>query len=69
MTVLSIGVVNAACILGEISDIKRSSKPCKLLAYVSLDPTVRQSGQFTAKSTRMSKRGSALLRYALINAA
>ena len=67
MTVPGIGAVNAACILGEIGDIKRFSKPCKLLAYAGLDPTVRQSGQFTAKSTRMSKRGSALLRFALIN--
>ena len=57
MTVPGIGAVNAACILGEIGDIKRFSKPCKLLAYAGLDPTVRQSGQFTAKSTRMSKRG------------
>ena len=69
MTVPGIGAVNAACILGEIGDIKRFSKPCKLLAYAGLDPTVRQSGQFTAKSTRMSKRGSALLRFALINSA
>lgn len=69
MTVPGIGAVNGACILGEIGDINRFSKPCKLLAYAGLDPTVRQSGQFSAKSTRMSKRGSALLRYALINAA
>ena len=46
MTVPGIGAVNAACILGEIGDIKRFSKPCKLLAYAGLDPTVRQSGQF-----------------------
>lgn len=69
MTVPGIGAVNAACILGEIGDISRFSKPCKLLAYAGLDPTVRQSGQFTAKSTRMSKRGSSLLRYALVNSA
>ena len=69
MTVPGIGEVNGACILGEIGDINRFSKPSKLLAYAGLDPTVRQSGQFSAKSTRMSKRGSALLRYALINAA
>ncbi len=69
MTVPGIGAVNGACILGEIGDINRFSKPCKLLAYAGLDPTVRQSGQFSARSTRMSKRGSALLRYALINAA
>ncbi len=69
MTVPGIGAVNGACILGEIGDVNRFSKPCKLLAYAGLDPTVRQSGQFSARSTRMSKRGSALLRYALINAA
>ena len=38
-------------------------------ALKSLALSSRQSGQFTAKSTRMSKRGSALLRYALINSA
>lgn len=69
LSIPGMGAVNAACILGEIGDINRFSKPCKLLAYAGLDPTVRQSGQFSAKSTRMSKRGSALLRYALINSA
>lgn len=69
MTVPGIGAVNTACILGEIDDIRRFSKPCKLLAYAGLDPTVRQSGQFTAKSSRMSKHGSSLLRYALVNSA
>lgn len=69
MTVPGIGAVNTACILGEIDDIMRFSKPCKLLAYAGLDPTVRQSGQFTAKSSRMSKRGSSLLRYTLVNSA
>lgn len=64
-----IGFLNGAMILGEIGDISRFSTPSKLLAYAGLDPTVNQSGKFNAKSTRMSKRGSKLLRYALINAA
>ncbi|MEG0579595.1 MAG: transposase, partial [Niameybacter sp.] len=34
-----------------------------------LDPVVTQSGNFSARTTRMSKRGNSLLRYALINAA
>ena len=55
-----------AMILGEIGDIKRFSEPCKLLAFAGLDPSVNQSGKFKAKSTRMSKRGSYLLRYALV---
>lgn len=69
LTIPGIGFRNGAMILGEIGDISRFSNPSKLLAYAGLDPTVNQSGKFNAKSTRMSKRGSKLLRYALINAA
>lgn len=69
MTVPGIGKLNGAMILGEIGDIKRFSHPSKLLAYAGLDPVVNQSGKFNAKNTRMSKRGSKMLRYALINAA
>ena len=45
------------------------SSPNKLLTYAGLDPSVYQSGNFQAKKTRMSKRGSKVLRYALVNAA
>ena len=69
MTVPGIGKLNGAMILGEIGDIKRFSNSSKLLAYAGLDPVVNQSGKFSAKRTRMSKRGSKLLRHALINAA
>lgn len=69
MSVPGIGKLNGAMILGEIGDIKRFSHPSKLLAYAGLDPVVNQSGKFNAKRTRMSKRGSKMLRYALINAA
>lgn len=64
-----IGALNGAMIIGEIGNISRFEKPCQLLAYAGLDPSVYQSGNFTASRTRMSKRGSRLLRYALINAA
>ena len=56
-------------ILGEIGDIHRFSNPNKLLAFADLDPSVYQPGNFQAKKTRMSKRGSCILRYAIINAA
>lgn len=69
MTIPGIGYINGGMILGEIGDIHRFSKPHQLLAYAGLDPSVRQSGNFNAKRTRMSKRGSKVLRYALINAA
>ena len=69
MTIPGIGYINGGMILGEIGDIHRFSSPGKLLAYAGLDPTVYQSGNYSAKRTRMSKRGSRALRYALINAA
>ena len=69
MTIPGIGAVNGGMILGEIGDIHRFSEPKKLLSFAGLDPSVRQSGNFQASKTRMSKRGSKVLRYALINAA
>ena len=69
MTIPGIGAVNGGIILGEIGDIHRFSEPKKLLAFAGLDPSVHQSGNFQAQRTRMSKRGSKVLRYALMNAA
>ena len=69
MTIPGIGYINGGMILGEIGDVHRFSNPNKLLAFAGLDPSVYQSGNFQARRTRMSKRGSRVLRYALINAA
>ena len=69
MTIPGIGYVNGGIILGEIGDIHRFSSPTRLLAYAGLDPVVYQSGNFNASRTRMSKRGSRTLRFALVNAA
>ena len=69
MTIPGIGPINGGMIIGEIGDINRFSKPRKLLAFAGLDPSVYQSGNFIAKKTKMSKRGSSTLRYALMNAA
>jgi transposase len=69
MSIPGIGYINGGMILGEIGDIHRFSHPRKLLAFAGLDPSVYQSGNFNAKRTRMSKRGSRVLRYALVNAA
>lgn len=68
-TIPGIGTLNGSMILGEIGDITRFEKSSQLLAYAGLDPSVYQSGNFQATRTKMSKRGSKLLRYALINAA
>lgn len=69
MTIPGIGYINGGMILGEIGDIHRFPGYRQLLAYAGLDPVVYQSGNFQARKTRMSKRGSKVLRYALINAA
>ena len=69
LVIPGIGYINGGMILGEIGDIHRFSKPCQLLAFAGLDPSVYQSGNFNASHTKMSKRGSRILLYALINAA
>ena len=69
MTIPGLGYINGGMILGEIGDIHRFPSPKQLLAFAGLDPSVYQSGNFKAHRTRMSKRGSKVLRYALINAA
>ncbi|GFI37982.1 transposase [Lachnospiraceae bacterium 50-23] len=69
MTIPDIGSTNDGMILGEIGEIHCFSAPGKLLAFAGLDPFVYQSGNFQAKKTCMSKQGSCMLRYALMNAA
>ena len=69
LSIPGMGYVNGGMILGEIGDIRRFPGPKQLLAFAGLDPSVYQSGNFQAKKTRMSKRGSKTLRYALVNAA
>ena len=56
-------------ILDEIGDTHRFSEPKNLLAFAGLDLSVHQSGNFQTTKTRMSKRGSKKLCYALINVA
>lgn len=69
MTISGIRYINGEMILDEIGDIHHFSNPNKLLAFAGLDPSVYQSGNFQTNRTRMSKRGSRVLRYALVNAA
>jgi len=59
------GSIQIAYILSAIQNITRFDSPDKILAFAGLDPKTRQSGQFSANKTRMSKRGNRLLRYAL----
>lgn len=69
LTIPGMSYNQAAVILGCIGDIQRFKHPCQLLAFAGLDPSVIQSGNFQARSTRMSKRGSGMLRYSLVYSA
>lgn len=64
-SISGIGPILGATILSEIGDISRFSSADKLAAYIGIDPSVNQSGEFTASSTHMSKRGSPYLRRAI----
>jgi transposase len=68
-TIPGIGAVDGAMIFSEIGDISRFRRPDQLIAFAGLDPATKQSGNFRADSTKMSKRGSPYLRFALVNAA
>ena len=69
LSIPGISYTLGAIIISEISDITRFSSPDKLLAFAGLDPSVRQSGNFNASNTKISKRGSKHLRYAINRAA
>jgi hypothetical protein len=60
-----IGEKIAATIISEIGEIDRFNHPKKLVAYAGIDPSVHQSGKFTATINRITKRGSSRLRHVL----
>ena len=57
-----------AMIIAEIGDFSRFDSHDKLLAYAGMSPSTYQSGQLDSCHSRMEKRGSRYLRYALFNA-
>ena len=69
MTVPGVNLICAATFIAAIGDVSRFFTSRKLVAYLGLDPKVRQSGEAPARSGRISKRGSAAARWALVEAA
>jgi len=69
MTVSGVNLICAASFLAAIGEPSRFLTSRKLVAYLGLDPKVRQSGEAPARSGRISKRGSASARWALVEAA
>jgi transposase len=68
MTVPGVNLIGAATFLAAVGDIARFRNSRKLVAYLGLDPRVRQSGEQPARSGRISKRGSVSARWALVEA-
>lgn len=60
-----VGEKITATIISEIGEIDRFNHPKKLVAYAGIDPSVHQSGKFTATINRITKRGSSRLRHVL----
>lgn len=68
-TIPGVGIIAAATILAEISDIRRFKNSSSLVAYAGIDPSVKQSGEFHSTHNHMSKRGFPYLRHAIFLAA
>ena len=64
-SITGIGDVLGAAIFSEIGDISRFERANQLVAYAGLDVAVKQSGNFNATDTKISKRGSPYLRRAI----
>ena len=69
MTVPGVNLICAASFIAAVGDPNRFLTSRKLVAYLGLDPRVKQSGEAPARSGRISKRGSPSARWALVEAA
>jgi hypothetical protein len=69
MTVPGVNLICAATFIAAVDTTNRFMTSRKLVAYLGLDPRVKQSGEGPTRSGRISKRGSASARWALVEAA
>lgn len=68
LTIPGISYRMGAMIIAEIGDFRQFDSPDKILAFAGMSPSTYQSGQLVNCHSRMEKRGSRYLRYALYNA-
>jgi transposase len=64
-----VGFVTAEVVLSELGDVSRFRNSKAVSAYAGLVPAVRQSGGKRSKDMRITKEGSGLLRWALVESA
>ena len=57
-----VGMFSSIVLLAEMGDFTAFAKPKQLTSFFGLDPTQRQSGQFTGTKNKISKRGSGYAR-------
>ena len=69
MTIPGISYRMAAIIIAETENLTNFGSAEQVLAFAGLEPSVYQSGQLVSTHSKMVKRGSKYLRYALFNAA
>ena len=69
MTIPGVGVGTAVTLIAAIGEVSRFHSPRKLVAYLGLDPRVRQSGDEAPRHGRISGRGNAQARSVLVEAA
>ena len=67
-TIRGIGIITAAGILAEITDVNRFKSASQLLAFAGLEASQKQSGEMD-KTGKMVKHGSSYLRKYLMNSA
>ncbi len=65
LSISGVGETLGAVLLAEIGDITRFKSADKLAAFAGIDPSVKQSGEYTSPKNRISKRGSPYLRRAI----
>jgi transposase len=68
-TAPGIGSVTAEVVLSELGDVSRFRNAKTVCAYAGMVPVVRQSGGKKSKDLQISKEGSGLLRWALVESA
>ncbi len=69
MTLPGVDMTVASGVAAAIGDIKRFAEPQKLVAYLGLNPSVRQSGEGPAYHGRITKQGRGQARGMLVEAA
>ena len=69
LTIPGVDIGTAAAVIAAVGDISRFPSAGQLVAYLGLDPKVRQSGSEPARYGHISKRGNAQARSMLVEAA